>query len=109
MRVRRDRPVRLAVTCPPQQRARCAGRLTLETVRRYRTRSGARLPLRLAGRTFSIAQGSSRTLLLRFTKAGRRALRPGSRVRVRVTLAERDRRGRTVLTRKTLTFRVVRR
>jgi hypothetical protein len=95
--------VGITVACPAGQ-SQCAGRLTLRTVRHFSRGRRKAAALVLGARTFTLAGGHRRTLIVKLAPRALHRLRRRARVAVVVTVAARDMAGRRATTRRRLTI-----
>lgn len=90
--------------CPVGTIGRCTGRITL-TAKRRASGSRSATAVRLGTASFSIATGTQAKVKVRVSRAGRRLLRRGSRLKARDTNAARDGAGRSMKTVAAVTIR----
>jgi hypothetical protein len=90
--------------CPVGTIGRCTGRIKL-TAKRQARGSRSAIAVRLGTASFSIATGTQAKVKVRVSRAGRRLLRRGSRLKARDTNAARDGAGRSRKTVAAITIR----
>ncbi len=99
----------IKVSCPPGS-ATCAGTVTLRTLQaviaRAITAKAKKAILTLASGSFSVAGGSSKTLTLHLSSAGRKLLTKSHAVAARATVLAHNPEGQRQTTLKTLTLRL---
>ncbi len=110
-RLTRAGVARIRLSCPADGVRRCAGALTLKTVRRFGPKAlrdpagtSRRRQVVLGTRSFRIAAGRTAVVKVRLSRRNRTMVKRLRRVRVNTTAIARDRAGNRTIARKVLTL-----
>lgn len=97
--------VRLRLRGPASATAGCRGRVSITTVRRFRTRRrGRAVRVRLGSAAYNIRRRQTKLVRVRISRTGRRLLARRQRLKVRITARSADRRAVPATRRRSVTL-----